>query len=54
MYPHCHYIDNDNNMRSIDWYGCVQVNNPYVEEKYMQGIIHDTGTVQIRRNWKSD
>lgn len=47
MYPHCHYIDNDNNMRAIDWYGCVKVDYPYIEEKYMQGIIHDSAKFRI-------
>ncbi len=47
MYPHCHYIDNDNNMRAIDWYGCVKVDYPYVEERFMQGIIHDTAKFRI-------
>ena len=47
MYPHCHYIDNDGNMRAIDWYGCVPVNAPYIEEKYMQGIIHDTAKFRL-------
>lgn len=47
MYPHCHYIDDTNNMRAIDWYGCVLVNYPYIEEKYMQGIIHDTAKFRL-------
>lgn len=47
MYPHCHYIDNNNNMRAIDWYGCVPVNNPYIEEKYMEGIIHETAKFRL-------
>jgi hypothetical protein len=47
MYPHCHYIDDQGQMRAIDWYGCVLVNEPYVEEKYMQGIIHDTAKFRL-------
>jgi hypothetical protein len=47
MYPHCHYIDDNNNMRAIDWYGCVPINDPYIEEKYMQGIIHDTAKFRL-------
>jgi hypothetical protein len=47
MYPHCHYIDNDNNMRAIDWYGCVPVDTPYIKEKYMQGIIHETAQFRL-------
>lgn len=47
MYPHCHYISEDGNMRSIDWYGCVPVDAPYIEEKYMQGIIHETAQFRL-------
>ena len=47
MYPHCHYIDNKGQMRAIDWYGCVPVKEPYVEEKYMQGIIHETAQFRL-------
>jgi hypothetical protein len=47
MYPHCHYISDDGNMRAIDWYGCVPVDSPYIEEKYMQGIIHETAKFRL-------
>ena len=47
MYPHCHYIDDTGNMRAIDWYGCVPVDRPYIEEKYMQGIIHETAKFRL-------
>lgn len=47
MYPHCHYIDNDENMRAIDWYGVVPINEPYIEEKYMEAIIHDTARFRL-------
>lgn len=47
MYPHCHYIDNNGQMRAIDWYGCVPVESPYIAEKYMQGIIHDTARFRL-------
>lgn len=47
MYPHCHYIDNNNNMRAIDWYGCVPINEPYIQEKFMQGIIHETAKFRL-------
>jgi hypothetical protein len=42
MYPHCHYIDDNNNMRAIDWYGVVPTDSPFIESKYMDAIIHDT------------
>lgn len=47
MYPHCHYISSEGNMRSIDWYGCVPVNEPFISEKYMQGIIHKTAQFRL-------
>lgn len=52
MYPHCHYIDDNNNMRSIDWYGCVPVSRPVIEEKYMLGIIHDTAQFRLEETGK--
>ena len=53
MYPHCHYIDNQNQMRAIDWYGCVFSNNPFIEEKYMQGIIHETAEFRLAETGKA-
>ena len=52
MYPYCHYISDDGNMRAIDWYGCVPVNDPYIEEKYMQGIIHETAQFRLDETGK--
>jgi hypothetical protein len=53
MYPHCHYIDDNDNMRAIDWYGCVPVNEPYIEEKFMQGIIHETAKFRLNETGSS-
>lgn len=53
MYPHCHYIDNHGQMRAIDWYGCVPVDAPYIEEKYMQGIIHETAQFRLDETGKA-
>jgi hypothetical protein len=47
MYPHCHYIDDDANMRSIDWYGCVPVTNPYIPGAVMDSIIHPTARFRL-------
>tara|TARA_B100000902_G_scaffold11085_1_gene13566 strand:+ start:2132 stop:2830 length:699 start_codon:yes stop_codon:yes gene_type:complete len=47
MYPHCHYITDYKQMKCIDWYGCVPIDDPYIEEKYMQGIIHDTAQFRL-------
>lgn len=47
MYPHCHYIDNHGNMRAIDWYGVVPIEYPYIQERYMEAIIHDTARFRL-------
>lgn len=47
MYPHCHYIDNHGQMRAIDWYGCVPIDEPFVDEKYMNAIIHETAKFRL-------
>lgn len=40
MYPHCHFIDRDGMMKAIDWYGCVPVDDFWINSKYMDSIIH--------------
>lgn len=47
MYPHCHYITDRKQMKAIDWYGCVPIDDPFIEQKYMQGIIHDTAQFRL-------
>jgi len=46
MYPHCFYVDNGQ-LRTIDWYGCVEVDDPLIETKYMDGIIHSTAQFRL-------
>jgi hypothetical protein len=47
MYPHCHYYDNNGIMHCIDMYGCVEVDDPLIEAKYMDGIIHSTAQFRL-------
>ena len=47
MYPHCFYVDANKQMRTIDWYGCVEVSDPYIDAKYMDGIIHSTAQFRL-------
>ena len=47
MYPHCHFLDSAGTMKTIDWYGCVAVNNPYIEAKYMDAIVHSTARFRL-------
>ena len=47
MYPHCFYVDAKNQLHTIDWYGCVEVSDPFIEAKYMDGIIHSTAQFRL-------
>jgi hypothetical protein len=47
MYPHCHYYDDHGVMHTIDMYGCVEVGDPFIEAKYMDGIIHATAQFRL-------
>jgi hypothetical protein len=42
MYSHCHYLDIHGEMKSIDWYGCVPVSDPFIPAKYIDSILHET------------
>lgn len=46
MYPHCHFIK-DGQMQTIDWYGCIPVNNPFIGAEYMDGIIHESAKFRL-------
>ena len=52
MYPHCFYVDTENQLRTIDWYGCVEVEDPFIEAKYMDGIIHSTAQFRLDETGK--
>jgi hypothetical protein len=47
MYPHCCYYDDKGLFHTIDMYGCIQVDDPYIEAKYMDGIIHETAKFRL-------
>lgn len=47
MYPHCHYYDNSGIMHTLDMYKCVEVDDPFIEAKYMDGIIHETAKFRL-------
>lgn len=47
MYPHCHFFDPHGQMRTIDMYGCVEIADPYIKAKYMDGIIHSTAQFRL-------
>jgi len=40
MYPHCHYVDNNDNMRTFDWYGTTEIANPVTEKRNLDVILN--------------
>lgn len=40
LYPHCFYLDNGT-IKTFDFYGCVEKNNPYVKLSDIEGMIGD-------------
>lgn len=39
MYPHCCYLDESNNLRTMDFYACVSRAHPLIEKTVLQGLI---------------
>jgi hypothetical protein len=39
LYPHCFFLDNDNNLKTIDFYGCIEQSYPFVERSKLENII---------------
>lgn len=54
MYPHCHFLDANGVMKTIDWYGCVPVSKPIIETKYMDAIVHETAKFRLAETEKVD
>ena len=54
MYPHCHFLDANGVMKTIDWYGCVPVTNPIIETKYMDAIVHETARFRLDETEKTE
>jgi hypothetical protein len=47
MYSHCHYIAQNSEMKSIDWYGCLPKESPLVPVNCMDAIIHETAKFRL-------
>lgn len=47
MYPHCHFIDRNGIMKTIDWYGCIPVDDYWVDAQWMDSIIHHTAKFRL-------
>ena len=54
MYPHCHFLDANGVMKTIDWYGCVTITNPLIKAKYMDAIVHETARFRLDETDRSD
>ena len=39
MYPHCFYLDKNKKIKTIDYYGCVDSGDPYIERSKIEGMI---------------
>lgn len=39
LYPHCFFLDKDNRLKTFDFYGCVDMSNPYIERSKIAGMI---------------
>jgi len=39
LYPHCFFLDKNNKLKTFDFYGCVEIDNPYIEYSKIEGII---------------
>ena len=42
MYPHCHYIDNNGNMRTFDFYSCFDKDNYLMELNKIKALLGDS------------
>lgn len=47
MYSHCHYVTDQGQLKAIDWYGCVPIENPFIYRKYMDAIIHESAKFRL-------
>lgn len=42
LYPHCFYVDNNNTLKTFDYYGCFNFNNATLTVEKLNGLIHRT------------
>lgn len=54
MYPHCHFLDANGTMKTVDWYGCVPIKSPTIETKYMDAIVHETARFRLDETERTD
>jgi hypothetical protein len=44
LYPHCFYIDSDNQLHTFDFYGCMHQGNPFIEYDKIKGMVGPNST----------
>jgi len=55
MYPHCHFIDKDGEMKAFDYYSSVIVDKHMVPKEYVDAILSDTSAYRLNdKNVVSD
>jgi len=48
QYPHCHFIDKQGNMKTFDFYACTEIDNIYIDKKYIDAIISKKSEYRIK------
>jgi hypothetical protein len=39
LYPHCFFLDKNNKLKTFDFYGCVEIADPFIQRSQIEGII---------------
>jgi hypothetical protein len=39
LYPHCFFFDDDNILRTFDFYACISKENPFIEFELIKGMV---------------
>jgi hypothetical protein len=39
LYTHCFFIDENNKLKTIDFYSCIKSNDPFIEKKKLVGMM---------------
>jgi len=47
LYPHCHYVNKDGNLKSFDYYGCFDFNQATLTIAQVNGLIHSSSINRI-------
>jgi len=48
QYPHCHFIDKQGEMKAFDFYASTEIDNIYVDKRYIDAIISRKSEYRIK------